>query len=131
MERPNRSAIEQRPFETFLKACFQPDEILSFAPGTILEGEARAIPEHSGINVFTRDQWLERADAKGDIERLVSTRHGLYLRINPVTHKSNGSDQVRSEPHCAFVTSYWPMLNTLTVTLTTGTSRIASTLSPI
>jgi RecA-family ATPase len=93
IERPNRSAIEQRPFETFLKACFQPDDILSFAPGTILEGETRAIPEHSGINVFTRDQWLERAEAKGGIGRLFSTRHGLYLRINPVTHKSNGSDK--------------------------------------
>ncbi len=93
MERPNRSAIEQHPFETFLKACFQPDDILSFAPGTILEGETRAIPEHSGINVFTRDQWLEKAEAKGGIGRLFSTRHGLYLRINPVTHKSNGSDK--------------------------------------
>lgn len=93
MDRPSRSAIEQRPFETFLKACFQPDDILSFAPGMILDGETRAIPEHGGINVFTRDQWLERADAKGGIGRLFSTRHGLYLRINPVTHKSNGSDK--------------------------------------
>jgi hypothetical protein len=91
--RPVRAAIEERPFETFLKACFEAGDILSFAPGTLLEGETRAIPEHSGINVFTRDQWLERAQAKGGIERLFSTRHGLYLRINPVQSKSTGGDK--------------------------------------
>ncbi len=83
----------KHPFETFLKACFKADDVLSLAPGTLPDGETRAIPEHGGINVFTRDQWLERATAKGGIERLFSTRHGLYIRINPVTPKSNGSDK--------------------------------------
>ena len=86
-------AFEQRPFETFLKACFEPGDIISFAPGTLLDGETRAISEHSGINVFTRDQWLERAEAKGGIERVFSTRHGLYIRINPVARKSPGGDK--------------------------------------
>ncbi|QYY34579.1 AAA family ATPase [Ruficoccus sp. ZRK36] len=81
------------PFESFLKACFKADDILSLAPGTLPDGETRAIPEHGGINVFTRDEWLERAAAKGGIERLFSTRHGLYIRINPVSPKSNGTDK--------------------------------------
>lgn len=93
INQPNRLAIEQRPFETFLKACFDSDDILSFAPGTLIEGETQAMPEHGGINVFTRDQWLERAEAKGGVGRLFSTRHGLYIRINPVMPKSNGGDK--------------------------------------
>lgn len=93
VHQPNRLAIEQRPFETFLKACFEADDILSFAPGTLIEGETRAMPEHSGINVLTRDQWLERAEAKGGVGRLFSTLHGLYIRINPVMPKSNGGDK--------------------------------------
>ena len=93
IHRPNQLAIEQRPFETFLKACFEADDIISFAPAILLDGETRTIPEHGGINVFTRDQWLERAEARGGIGRLFSTRHGLYIRINPVILKSNGNDK--------------------------------------
>jgi hypothetical protein len=36
------------PFETFLKACFEADDILSLAPGTLPDGETRPIPEHGG-----------------------------------------------------------------------------------
>lgn len=91
--RSPRLAIEQEPFAAFLEACFAPGDVLSIAPGTLPEGESRAVPEHSGINVFTRELWLEKARAKGGIERLFSTRHGLYIRINPVAAKSNGGDK--------------------------------------
>lgn len=90
---PMRVSDIADPFETFLKVCFEPEDILSIAPGMVPDGETRALPEHGGVNVHTRDQWLERAKAKGGIARLFSTKHGLYIRVNPVTAKSNGSDK--------------------------------------
>jgi RecA-family ATPase len=89
---PRPAAITD-PFAQFLNACFQPEDILSIAPGMVPEGETRAVPEHGGVNLFTRDQWLEKARAKGGIQRLFSGRDGLFVRINPVTPKSNGADK--------------------------------------
>lgn len=83
----------EHQFEQFLKACFKPDEIVSIAPGTIPEGETRAIPEHGGVNLFTREQWLEKVRAKGGIERVFSGRDGLFVRVNPVQIRSNGADK--------------------------------------
>jgi len=85
--------IVANPFEEFLSACFRADDILSIAPGTTPEGETRAIPEHGGVNLFTRDQWLTRVKEKGGIHRVFSTRDGLFVRINPVRLKSNGADK--------------------------------------
>jgi RecA-family ATPase len=89
---PRPAAITD-PFAQFLNACFQPEDILSIAPGMIPEGETRAVPEHGGVNLFTRDQWLEKARAKGGIQRLFSGHDGLFVRINPVQPKSNGADK--------------------------------------
>ena len=83
----------EKQFETFLKNCFRCDDILSIAPGTVPDGQQRAIPEHGGVNLLTRDQWLERAQNKGGIARLFSSRDGLFIRVNPVKHKSNGTDK--------------------------------------
>lgn len=80
-------------FEQFVKACFKADDIVSIAPGTIPDGETRAIPEHGGVNLFTRDQWLDRVKEKGGIERVFSGRGGLFVRVNPVQPKSNGADK--------------------------------------
>lgn len=90
---PSQPAVATDPFEAFLSACFRADDILSIAPGTIPEGETRAIPEHGGVNLFTRDQWLTRAKEKGGIHRVFSTRDGLFVRVNPVRLKSNGADK--------------------------------------
>jgi len=81
------------PFETFMRACFEPGDIVSIAPGVIPEGETRAVPENAGVNVLTRDEWIERACDKGGIARLFSTPHGLYLRVNPIQKKSRGGDK--------------------------------------
>lgn len=91
--RMSSSDIISDPFSTFLNTCFHPTDILSIAPGTLPDGGTRAIPEHGGVNVLTRDQWLKRAMEKGGIERLFSTRNGLYIRINPVKEKSSGTDK--------------------------------------
>lgn len=88
-----RPAPISDPFAQFLKACFKPDDILSIAPGMLPEGETRAIPEHGGVNIFTREQWLERVQAKGGIHRVFSGKNGLFVRINPVAAKSNGADK--------------------------------------
>lgn len=81
------------PFEQFVNACFKPDDILSIAPGVVRDGETRAIPEHGGVNCFTREQWLQRVREKGGIERVFSGRDGLFVRINPVQMKSRGGDK--------------------------------------
>ncbi len=76
-----------------LRTCFAADDIVSLAPGVIAEGETRAVPEHGGVNVLTRDQWLARLETSGGINRLFGGKDGLYLRINPVVRKSTGSDK--------------------------------------
>jgi RecA-family ATPase len=86
-------SVTTNPFEAFIKACFRPEDILSIAPGMVPDGETRAIPEHGGVNLFTRDQWLTRVKEKGGIHRVFSTRDGLFVRVNPVRLKSNGADK--------------------------------------
>ena len=76
-----------------LRTCFAADDIVSLAPGVIAEGETRAVPEHGGVNVLTRDQWLPRLETSGGINRVFGGKDGLYLRINPVVRKSTGSDK--------------------------------------
>jgi hypothetical protein len=90
---PTQPVVVTNPFEAFLNPCFRADDILSIAPGTTPEGETRAIPEHGGVNLFTRDQWLARVKEKGGIHRVFSTRDGLFVRVNPVRLKSNGADK--------------------------------------
>jgi RecA-family ATPase len=85
--------VFSNPFAAFLNACFRADDILSIAPGMVPEGETRAVPEHGGVNLFTRDQWIARAQDKGGIHRLFSTRDGLFIRVNPVLPKSKGADK--------------------------------------
>ena len=76
-----------------LRTCFAADDIVSLAPGVIADGETRAVPEHGGVNVLTRDQWLARLETSGGINRVFGGKDGLYLRINPVVRKSTGSDK--------------------------------------
>ncbi|MGH8018770.1 MAG: hypothetical protein ACREIA_10835, partial [Opitutaceae bacterium] len=79
-------------FTTFLRACFEPDDIVSIAPGALDSETGRTIPEHGGVNTLTRDQWLARAAERGGIHRVFSSRHGLFVRINPLHRNSNGTD---------------------------------------
>jgi RecA-family ATPase len=80
-------------FETFLRACFEPADVLSIAPGTLHPESARAIPEHGGVNSLSRDAWLERAASRGGIARVFTSRHGLFIRINPVRPGADGTDE--------------------------------------
>lgn len=86
------SVSEGDAFGLFLRATFDPDDIVSIAPGTVDLDTGRTIPEHGGVNTLTRDQWLARADERGGIHRVFSSRHGLYARINPLRRASGGTD---------------------------------------
>ena len=79
-------------FGTFLRACFEPADVLSIAPGALHPESARAVPEHGGVNTLSRDAWLERAASRGGIAAVFTSRHGLFIRINPVRSGADGTD---------------------------------------
>ena len=79
-------------FVTFLRACFEPADVLSIAPGARHPESARAVPEHGGVNTLSRDAWLERAASRGGIAGVFTSRHGLFIRINPVRSGADGTD---------------------------------------
>ena len=79
-------------FGTFLRACFEPADVLSIAPGALHPESARAVPEHGGVNTLSRDAWLERAASRGGIAGVFTSRHGLFIRINPVRFGADGTD---------------------------------------
>jgi len=80
-------------FETLLRSAFEADDIVSIAPAAVPEEGGKAVPEHGGVNIFTRDQWLEKVASKGGIGRVFGGREGLYIRINPLTPKAHGGDK--------------------------------------
>lgn len=93
---PSVTTVAESPdhgLEQLLRTCFDAGDIVSFAPGFVSEGDTRAVPEHGGVNLFTRDEWLERIARRGGITSLFGGRQGLYLRINPVVRQSNGADK--------------------------------------
>ena len=79
-------------FVTFLRACFEPADVLSIAPGALHPESERAVPEHGGVNTLSRDAWLERAASRGGIAGVFTSRHGLFIRINPVRSGADGTD---------------------------------------
>jgi RecA-family ATPase len=84
---------ESEAFAVFLRACFEPADVLSIAPGAMHPEAERAIPENGGVNILTRDAWIERASARGGIAHVFSGHHGLFIRINPVRHGAEGTDE--------------------------------------
>lgn len=90
---PSTPIPDVTQFETFLRACFEPADVLSIAPGALHPESERAIPEHGGVNTLSRDAWLERAASRGGIARVFTSRHGLFIRINPVRSGADGTDE--------------------------------------
>ena len=86
------AAGDAAQFGTFLRACFEPADVLSIAPGALHPESARAVPEHGGVNTLSRDAWLERAASRGGIAAVFTSRHGLFIRINPVRSGADGTD---------------------------------------
>jgi len=86
------AAGDATQFGTFLRACFEPADVLSIAPGALHPESQRAVPEHGGVNTLSRDAWLERAASRGGIAGVFTSRHGLFIRINPVRSGADGTD---------------------------------------
>ena len=86
------AAGDASQFVTFLRACFEPADVLSIAPGALHPESERAVPEHGGVNTLSRDAWLERAASRGGIAGVFTSRHGLFIRINPVRSGADGTD---------------------------------------
>ena len=86
------AAGDAAQFGTFLRACFEPADVLSIAPGALHPESERAVPEHGGVNTLSRDAWLERAASRGGIAAVFTSRHGLFIRINPVRSGADGTD---------------------------------------
>jgi RecA-family ATPase len=98
VHRPAAAAVRpepslDHPFDAFLRACFESDDVLSLAPGMLDAESGRTVPEHGGVNTLTRDAWLDRAAARGGIARVFTSRHGLFIRINPVRSGASGTDE--------------------------------------
>jgi len=90
---PATEITEANQFEIFVRSCFEPTDVLSIAPGTPDPDSGRVMPEHAGVNLFSRDAWIERAASRGGIARVFSSRHGLFIRINPVRAGAGGNDR--------------------------------------
>ena len=82
------------PFVDFLRSAFDADDVLSICDSVINE-DGRSVPEHSGVNQFTRDEWINKYYAKDkDVTRIgFPSPTGAYIRINPVMKESKGSDK--------------------------------------
>ncbi len=83
-------------FERLLKLAFKEGEGVSL--GRTVEGPDGERHPDSG-NVQTREFWLNKAAKKGGIDRVESTKDGLYLRINPMRKGGSGNADVTEFRH--------------------------------
>ena len=88
-------AIE-RGFPQLLAACFRPDEFVAVAQAA--EDESGEIKPRRGTTM-TAAEWQTRAEAKGGIDRVFTTKLGLFFRINPMIKGGARNDDVTSFRH--------------------------------
>ena len=78
-------------FLQLLDTCFQPDEFVAIATAT--ENDEGEIKPRRGTTL-TVAQWKAKVEAKGGIEKVFSNKHGLFLRINPITQGGATNEDV-------------------------------------
>ena len=83
-------------FLRLLGACFRPDEFVAIAPAA--ENEDGEIVPRSGVTL-TAAEWISRVEAKGGIDKVFGTKHGLFLRINPMVKDGSKNADVTSFRH--------------------------------
>ena len=83
-------------FEEFLAAAFREGEIVSIAPTA--ENEDGERKPTAGVT-FTREEWLEKVRSRGGIDKVFSTKHGLFVRVNPVTKGGSKNADVTAFRH--------------------------------
>lgn len=83
-------------FSKLLATCFRPDEQVAIATGA--ENENGETKPRKGTTM-TATEWLERASKKGGIDRVFTTKLGLYFRINPMTKGGSKDAEVTAYRH--------------------------------
>lgn len=81
---------------TLLRACFTADEFVSIAD-TFEDEEGQRAPK-SGVTL-RRDEWLERITRRGSINRIFSTKEGLFVRVNPMRQNGTTNEDVTALRH--------------------------------
>lgn len=95
---PPKAVPEPIPdgFLRLLDACFLPEEFVAVAPAT--ENDLGEIVPTKGVTL-KREQWKERAQNKGGIERCFSTKLGVFIRINPMREGGSKNEDVTALRH--------------------------------
>jgi RecA-family ATPase len=83
-------------FVRLLEACFRPGEFVAIAPAA--ENEDGEIVPRSGTTL-TAAEWKARVVAKGGIDRVFGTKHGLFVRINPMRQGGSRNEDVAAFRH--------------------------------
>ncbi|MCX8496715.1 MAG: AAA family ATPase [Akkermansiaceae bacterium] len=83
-------------FLRLLETCFQPDEFVAIAPAA--ESDEGGIVPRRGVTL-TASEWKSKIEAKGGIDRVFSTKLGLFLRINPMAKDGAKNEDVTTFRH--------------------------------
>jgi hypothetical protein len=83
-------------FIQLIDACFKPDEFVSIA--TAAENEDGEIAPRLGVTL-TAAEWKARVIRKGCMDRVFSTKLGLFLRINPMCKDGATNEEVTAFRH--------------------------------
>jgi len=83
-------------FIQLLDACFLDGEFVAIAPAT--ESDDGEIMPRRGVTM-TVTEWKTRVAAKGGIDRVFSTKHGLFIRINPMVKDGAKNEDVTAFRH--------------------------------
>jgi hypothetical protein len=82
--------------EQLLLAAFNEGEIVAI--GDTFESERDERHPAKGLT-FTREDWLQMIREKGSINKSMSDKHGLYIRINPMVKGGSKNDDVTEFRH--------------------------------
>ena len=82
--------------EQLLLAAFNEGEIVAI--GDTFENERGEHHPTRGLT-FTREDWLQMIREKGSINKSMSDKHGLYIRINPMVKGGSKNDDVTEFRH--------------------------------
>ncbi len=83
-------------FLELLAACFRPDEFVAIAQAA--ENDNGEIKPRRGTTM-TAAEWQTRAESKGGIDRVFTTKLGLFFRINPMTKGGATNAEVSAFRH--------------------------------
>src|SRR4029077_12127040 len=81
--------------EQLLLTAFNEGEIVSI--GDTFENDGKYNPSR-GLT-FTREDWLQTIREKGSINKVMTDKYGLYVRINPMTKGGSKNDDVTEFRH--------------------------------